>query len=190
VFYGAEANMQKLNGVPVDQLAGTVEAIRGEPQIARFIFRARNRWQGGGHNRATVKEFFGACEEQRRGRAFEFDLDEPPVLLSGDKGANPVEYVLAALSGCLTTSLVYHAAARGIAIHEVESRYEGDLDLRGFLGLDERVRNGYERIRVTFRVKGDATEEQLDELLGLAQKRSPVFDIVTRGVPVTVTRET
>lgn len=179
---------QMVNGVPVADLAETVDAVRKDKRIARFVFRARNRWMGGGHNRATVKEFHGACAEHDRAEPFVLDLDEPPVLLGGDKGANPVEYVLAALSGCLTTSLVYHAAARGIELTEVESRYEGDLDLRGFLGIDPSVRNGYERIRVTFRVKGDASEKDLDEIVRLAQERSPVFDIVTRGVPVAVTR--
>jgi uncharacterized OsmC-like protein len=108
------------------------------------------------------------------------------VLLGTDRGANPVEYVLTALAGCLTTSLVYHAAARGIAVEEVESHLEGDLDLRGFLGLSEEVRNGYENIRVTFKIKADATEEQLRELVQLAQNRSPVFDIISHPVPVSV----
>jgi uncharacterized OsmC-like protein len=108
------------------------------------------------------------------------------VLLGTDTGANPVEYVLAALAGCLTTSLVYHAAAQGIRIDEVESTYSGNLDLRGFLGLDENVRNGYKDIKISFKVKGDAPEEKLRELVELAQKRSPVFDVVTNGVAVRV----
>lgn len=183
-----QATERNVNGVPVDQLADTMRAIRKDRKIAKFVFRAKNRWQRGGHSRAEVKDFDGACAAQTRERPFVFDLDEPPVLLSADRGANPVEYVLAALSGCLTTSLVYHAAAQGIAIREVESTYEGDLDLHGFLGMDPKVRNGYERIRVTFRVKGDASEEKLDELVRIAQERSPVFDIVSRGVPVEVRR--
>ena len=112
--------------------------------------------------------------------------DEPSVLLGTDRGANPVEYVLTALAGCLTTSLVYHAATRGISIEEVESHLEGDLDLRGFLGLSEEVRTGYENIRVSFKIKADATDEQLKELVQVAQKRSPVFDTVSRPVPVSV----
>ena len=115
------------------------------------------------------------------------DNDEPPVLLGQDNGANPVEQVLHGLAGCLTTSLVYHAAARGIRIDEVESTYEGDLDLHGFLGMDPKVRNGFQQVRVTFKVKGDAPQEKLQELVELAQKRSPVFDMLSHGVPVKVT---
>jgi len=180
---------QITNSVPVDELVETMQAIRKEPRIAKFVFRARNRWQDGGHNRAEINEYHGALADHRRDQPFVMDLDEPPVLLSKDRGANPVEYLLAALSGCLTTSLVYHAAARGITLTEVESRYEGDIDLRGFLGMDETVRNGYEGIRITFKVKGNATEAELDELVQVAQNRSPVFDVVTHGTKVTVERE-
>lgn len=186
----SESAERSLNGVPVDRLVETMRAIRKEPRIAAFVFRARNEWKEGGLNRATVKDFFGACaEDSTRTRPFAFDLDEPPVLLGGDRGANPVEVLLAALSGCLTTSLVYHAAARGIAVEAVESRYEGDLDLRGFLGMDPSVRNGYSEIRVVFRVRADASPEVLDELVRVAQERSPVFDVVSRGTKVTVVRE-
>src|SRR5690606_30866371 len=108
------------------------------------------------------------------------------VLLSGDKAANPVEYVLHALAGCLTTTLVYHAAARGIAVEAVTTRFEGDLDLQGFLGLSKSVRNGFSAIRVAFSLEGDLTEAQKRELIAMAQEYSPVFDIVTNGVPVSV----
>lgn len=182
-----EAKEQKMvNGVNVTQLFDTVDAIKGQPEIAKFKFRATNKWVGGGNNQTTVNDYYGACQEFSRDEPFVFQKDEPPVLLGTDVGANPVEYVLAALAGCLTTSLVYHAAAKGIQIEEVESTYEGDLDLHGFLGMDEQVRNGYENLRISFKVKGDAPEEQLQELVELAQKRSPVFDIVTNKVPVTV----
>jgi uncharacterized OsmC-like protein len=177
-----------LNDVPVDQLMETIEAVKGEPKIAKFVFRAENRWMTGGHNRATIDGYHGALEDHSRDEPFQVDLDEPPILLSNDQGANPVEYLLASLSGCLTTTLVYHAAAQGIEIEEVESTYEGDIDLHGFLALDPTVRNGYEGIRVTFKVKGNATEEQLDALVKVAQERSPVFDVVTNGTPVTVER--
>ncbi|MHC4473672.1 MAG: OsmC family protein [Planctomycetota bacterium] len=179
---------ENVNGVPVDQLVSTMRAIRQDPSIAKFVFRAENRWQDGGHNRATVNEYHGALEDRGRDGPFELDMDEPPILLSQDRGANPVEYLLAGLSGCLTTSLVYHAAAQGISIEEVESTYEGDIDLHGFLGMDPGVRNGYQEIRVTMKVKGDATEEQLDELVRIAQERSPVFDVVTGGTKVRVER--
>ena len=183
------ADQKIINGVNVDQLFNTVNAIKDKAEIAKFKFRARNRWVNGGHNRTTVSDFDGACQTHDRSKPFVFEEDEPPVLLGEDKGANPVEYALAALAGCLTTSLVYHAAAKGIKIEEVESRLEGSLDLHGFLGLSESVRNGYESIRVTFKIKADAPEETLKELVELAQKRSPVFDIITNPVPVSVELE-
>lgn len=176
-----------INGVNVEELFKTVDAVKKTAAIAKFRFRADNTWIEGGHNRTSIRNFYGAGEEDTsRKTPFILDADEPKVLLGTDRGANPVEYVLTALAGCLTTSLVYHAAARGIAVEEVESHLEGDLDLRGFLGISEEVRNGYENIRVTFKIKADATEEQLRELVQLAQNRSPVFDIVSHPVPVSV----
>lgn len=176
-----------INGVNVEELFKTVDAVKKTAAIAKFRFRADNTWIEGGHNRTSIRNFYGAGEEDTsRKTPFILDADEPKVLLGTDRGANPVEYVLTALAGCLTTSLVYHAAARGIAVEEVESHLEGDLDLRGFLGISEEVRNGYENIRVTFKIKADATKEQLRELVQLAQKRSPVFDIVSHPVPVSV----
>ena len=178
---------RNINGVNVDQLFSTIDAIKENPGLAKFEFRANNRWINGGHNRTNVKDFYGAGrEDDSRKQTFVFDNDEPVVLLGEDNGANPVEFVLHALAGCLTTSLIYHAAAQGIKIDAVESKFEGDLDLRGFLGMSEDVRNGYENIRVTFKIKADAPEEKLKELCELAQKRSPVFDIVTNRVPVNV----
>lgn len=178
---------RNINGVDVDQFFSTINAVKENPGLAKFEFRANNQWVNGGHNRTSIKDFYGAGQEDTtRKRTFVFDNDEPVALLGEDNGANPVEFVLHALAGCLTTSLVYHAAAQGIKIDSVESKFEGDLDLRGFLGMNEGVRNGYENIRVTFRVKADAPEEKLKELCELAQKRSPVFDIVTNRVPVNV----
>jgi uncharacterized OsmC-like protein len=179
-----------MNAVNLDQLFGTINAIRETPGIASFKFRNSNRWINGGHNRSTIKDFYGAGKEDTsRAEPFVVDNDEAAVLLGEDHGPNPVEYALNALAGCLTTSLVYHAAAQGIRIDEVESTYEGDLDLHGFLGLSDEVRNGFQNIRVTFKIKADAPPEKLEELLLLAQKRSPVFDIVSNPVPVTVRLE-
>jgi uncharacterized OsmC-like protein len=164
-----------------------VDTVKKTASIAKFRFRADSIWVDGGHNRTSIRNFYGAGgEDTSRKTPFILDADEPKVLLGTDRGADPVEYVLTALAGCLTTSLVYHAAARGIAIHEVESHLEGDLDLRGFLGISDEVRNGYENIRVSFKIKADASEKQLQELVQLAQQRSPVFDIVSHPVPVSV----
>jgi uncharacterized OsmC-like protein len=179
-----------VNGVNVTQLFDTVNAIKDTPQLAEFRFRARNRWIEGGHCRTSIQGFYGAGgEDSSRAQPFIFDADEPPVLLGENRGANPVEFVLHALAGCLTTSLIYHAAARGVKIDEVESRFEGDLDLRGFLGLSDQVRNGYKDLRVIFKIKADAPAEQIEELCRIAQARSPVFDIVSHGVPVSVSLE-
>jgi uncharacterized OsmC-like protein len=179
-----------VNGVNVDNLFKTVVAVKGNPAIAKFNFRAKNRWINGGNNRTTVNEFYGACQTHSRSKPFEYVKDEPPILLGQDQGANPVEYALAALAGCLTTSLIYHAAAQGIKIDEVESTLQGDLDLQGFLGMSENIRNGYEKIDVTFRIKADAPEEKLQQLVELAQKRSPVFDMISHPTPVHVHLET
>jgi uncharacterized OsmC-like protein len=175
------------NGVDVGQLVDTMAAIRQNPKVADFTFRADNTWMTGGHNRTKVQGFFGACQEDgSRKMPFVMDNDEPAVLLGFDRGANPVEYVLHALAGCLVTSLVYHAAARGIQIDGVETHLEGDLDLHGFLGMDEAVRSGYQNVKVTMRVRGDAPEETLAELVQVAQARSPVFDIISNGSPIEV----
>ncbi len=178
-----------INGVNTDQLFETIDNIKGDPGIAKFKFRAKNRWENGGYNSTTIMDFYGAKQENEHEHDFVLGSDEPQLLLGQDQGANPVEYVLTALAGCLTTSMIYHAAARGIVMEEVESELEGDLDLRGFLGLSDNVRNGFENIRVTFRIESDASQKELDELIELAQKRSPVFDIVTHPVPVSVKAE-
>lgn len=172
-----------INGVNVEQLQASINAIQEEPALAKFQFRATNAWMKGGHNRTTIKEFYGVGKEvTERTEPFILDADEPPVLLGEDQGANPVEYVLHALAACLTTSMVYHAAAQGIKIEAIESRVEGDLDLRGFLGLSQYVRPGYQNLRVHFTVKSDAPAEKLRELT----KYSPVFDIVSNPVPVAI----
>jgi len=177
---------KSINGVDIGQLHETVESIGNDPDLAKCRFHATNRWVNGGHNRAMIHDFYAARQTIPHNRDFRLEIDEPPLLLGEDVGANPVEYVLSALSGCLTTSLVYHAAAQGIRIDEIESTLEGDLDLRGFLGLSEEVRNGYQNIRVTFKIKADAPQTKLDELVKLAQARSPVFDIVSNPVTVDV----
>jgi uncharacterized OsmC-like protein len=175
------------NGVDTDQLFGTLDAIKAEPSLARFQFRARNRWIDGAHNRTTIRDFYAANQEDTsRAEEFVLDAGEPAILLGTDTGPNPAEYLLHALAACLTTSLVYVAAARGVHLTEVESTLEGDMDVRGALGLSDKYRNGFEQIRVSFRVEGDAPEEKLREVVARAQQRSAVFDMVTNRVPVSV----
>lgn len=186
-MYDAVTIEKKLvNGIAVDELNATVDAIKEDAGIARFKFRAKNRWLGGTHNRSSINGLYGAYQEHEREKTFTLEKDEPAMLLGSDAGANPVEYALAALLGCLTTTLVCHAAAQGVAIEEIESEIEGDADLRGFLGLDESVRNGLSEIRVSFRIKADASREKLQELVELAQARSGVFDMIRHATPVRV----
>jgi uncharacterized OsmC-like protein len=171
-----------LNGVNVTKLGQTIEAVKQQPELADFQFRARNQWINGGHNQASIDGFYGTCQEIEREKGFVFDADEPPVLLGEDKGANPVEFVLAGLSGCMTTTLAYHAAGRGHKIEAISSEFEGDLDLRGLLDIDPNVRSGYREIRVKFKVKGDIDEATIHELV----RKSPVFDIVSNPVPIKI----
>jgi uncharacterized OsmC-like protein len=178
-----------LNGVDVDRLVATIETLDQSPALGTFRFRARNRWLNGGHNRSRVDTFFGAGQEHAdRKKTFKIDNDEPEILLGQDTSANPAEYVLHALAGCLTTNLVYQAAAQGIPLHEVECRLSGELDLRGMLGLAD-VRCGYEDVQVAFTVRADAPREKLEELLELAKSRSPVADMLNNQVPLLVTLE-
>ena len=173
------------NGVSLDKLVGTVEAVKADPTLARFTFRAKNRWVTGARSKTTIQGFFGAgAEDSSRSLPFEMEGDEPSVLLGTDAGPNAVEAVLHALASCLVVGFVYNATARGIRIESLEMNLEGNLDLRGFLGLSDTVRPGYDGIRVTCRVESDASEKDLLDLWALSQKISPVLDIVRNPVPV------
>jgi uncharacterized OsmC-like protein len=175
------------NGVNVAALFTTIEAVRGNPAIAKFNFRAANRWLGGEKNRSTIRQFSGALEEHRiAGPAFTADNGEAPVLLGEDQAPNPVEWLLHALIGCMTTTIAYHGAARGITVEAIDSELDGDIDLRGFLGLSAEVRKGYSAIRVRMRVKTEAEAATIKALTAM----SPVFDTISRSVPVEVTVET
>jgi uncharacterized OsmC-like protein len=175
-----------VNGFRKDEILSTLNAIQENPEIAKFRFRVRNKWITAGHNQATIKDFYGGCQEDAsRDKAWVVDNGEPPILLGTNEGANPVEYLLSALSGCMTTTMALHAAARRIEVESIESRFEGDIDVQGFLGLSDKVRNGYQEIRVTFDIRGNLTEEQKQELL-MYTKNSPVYDVVTNGTQVIV----
>ncbi len=175
------------NGIDTDKLFGTLDLIKAQPELARFQFRATNRWIDGAHNRSTIKEFYAAGgEDTSRAEAFSIDAGEPAILLGTDTGPNPAESLLHALAACLTTTIVYIAAARKVRLTSVESTLTGDMDVRGCLGVDAEQRNGFERIGVTFRVTGDAPAEKLREVVERAKARSAVYDMVTNGVPVDV----
>jgi uncharacterized OsmC-like protein len=184
----AEARTQ-LNGLDVEAARNTIAAMKEDPGLARFQFRARNTWVSGGTNRSTIRDFYGARQEDTsRSEAFEFANGEPPLLLGNNEGANPVEFLLHALAGCVTTTFVLHAMARGIQIEKLSTRLEGDMDLRGLLGLDETVSPGYEQIRIMMDVEADCSESELDDLLLYSQQHSPVCNTVCRPVPVVIER--
>lgn len=178
-----------LNGLDVQAALDTIAAIKADPSLGRFQFRARNSWVTGGVNLSSIKDFYGAGrEDDSRSEAFEFTNGEPPVLLGDNEGANPVEFLLHALAGCVTTTLVLHAMARGIKIEELSTELVGDLDVQGLLGLDETVSPGYEGIRIKMHVKADCSEEELADLIAYAREHSPVCNTVCRPVPVTIER--
>lgn len=185
------ASTEKIvNGVNVDKLMQTMEAIKEKPETSKFNFRIDNYWIDGAHNRAVVSDFYGANQTHRRDRTFfVYDKDEHPVLLGDDRGANPVEYLLAGLAGCITTTLVYHAAARGVKITQVDAKLDGDIDIQGLLGMSDDIRPGYRSIRIKLQFKGDAPREKLEELVRIAERRSPVADVVSHGTPVEISLE-
>jgi len=175
------------NGVNTEKLFATLDLIKAQPELAKFQFRANNRWIDGSHNRSTIKGFYAAGgEDTTRGEEFVVDAGEPAILLGSDTGPNPAEYLLHALAACLTTTIVYVAAARKVKLTSVESTLTGEMDVRGALGVDDEPRNGFERISASFKVTGEAPEEKLRELVSRAQQRSAVYDMVTHGVPVAV----
>jgi uncharacterized OsmC-like protein len=179
----------KKNGVDVTRLLETVSAVSASPELGRFKFRIENRWIDAGENRSEVKSFYGCGQSQSHKTCIVLAADEPDILLGTDRGANPVEHLLHALASCVTTSMVYHAAARGITIEQVESSLDGDLDLQGFLGLDPMIRNGYQQIRIKLRIKANVTDEQLRDLSSLGPTFSPVYDSLMKGVPISVSAE-
>ena len=177
------ATTRQVNGVDLDTLMATVQQIKDDPGLGACRFRARNAWLGGNHNRTTVTDFHGARQDIPHRQTFTMEADEPPILAGHDEGANPVEHLLHALASCLTTSMVAHAAVRGIGIEALESELEGDINLNGFLGLDPNMPKGYTEIRARFRVK--ARPEDLPRIRELAEF-SPVFNTITQGARVVV----
>lgn len=178
-----------LNGLPLQQMADTVALLQERPPLARFEFRASNRWVSGGENRSRIQGFYGAgAEDTSRREAWEFVNGEPPVLLGTNEGANPVEFLLHALAGCVTTTTVLHAAARGIEIRRLATELEGDLDLQGFLALDPTVPVSYQGIRIRMDVEADCSDQELDDLLAFVQDHSPVCQTIMRPVDVSLAR--
>jgi uncharacterized OsmC-like protein len=182
-----EQKMETTNGVDVGQLMNVIGAIEADPGYARFQWRATNQWIDGGLSRSRIKDFFaGNAEDTTRKEAFTLDADEPAIAAGQNRAPNSMEFVLHALATCLTGTLVYHAAVRGIEIEAIESSYSGDMDVRGLFGLADDVRKGFNKVSVTMRVKSNATVEELTELA----LYSPVYDIISRSLPVEFTLTT
>jgi uncharacterized OsmC-like protein len=178
-----------LNGVDTPTLFATIDAVKAQPDLARFQFRATNHWVKGTHSRTRLETFNGAGGEHRHTGEIEFNADHPAVLVGGDKAPTPAEFLLHAIAACITAGIGTVAAARGVTLTEVESTVEGDIDLRGILGLSDRVRNGYEQIRLNFRVKGDAAPEKLQAIVTQATARSAVYEVLTNGTKVQITAD-
>ena len=177
----------RLNGVDTATLFATLDAVKAEPAIAAFQFRARNAWIAGTHSRTTFSDFFGATQEMEHRQVTAVDADHPAVLVGEDNAPTPVEYLLHAIASCLTSGLVNIAAARKVPLNSVSSTVEGDIDLLGILGLGEgRVRNGYEAIRVSFEIDADADEEAVRGLVEQSRRRSAVYDMLTNGTRVDI----
>ena len=176
-----------LNGVDVPTLFATLDAVKAQPEIAQFQFRARNEWISGTHNRSTIQGFYGAGQEDTsRTQPFTYDADHPAVLVGNNNAPTAVEFLLHAIAACLTSGLANIAAVRGVQLHRVSSTVEGDIDLLGILGLSGEVRNGYRQIRVSFEIEGDASPEELAALVEQSRRRSAVYDVLVNGTDVVI----
>jgi uncharacterized OsmC-like protein len=175
------------NGVDVATLFATLDAVKNQKELAKFQFRASNTWISGTHNRSQLSDFYGAMQEQQHKHVTTIDADHPAVLVGQDNGPTPIEFVLHAIAACLTSGLANIAAARRVDLHKVTSTVEGDIDLLGLLGLsDGTVRNGYQEIRVTFHIEGDADDETLRGLVEQSRRRSAVYDVLTNPTQVII----
>jgi len=175
-----------MNGVDVPTLFATINAVAEQPELAKFQFRASNEWIKGTHSRSKIEGYSGAGGEHAQTGDFVYDGDHPPVLVGAGNAPTPVEFLLHALSACITAGIGNVAAARGIELESVESHIEGDIDMRGLLGISDDVRNGYQGIRLSFKVKGDASAEKLRRVVEQSTARSAVYDVLTNGVPVSI----
>jgi len=174
------------NGVNVDALLAAREALKGAPEAAKFRWRATTKWQNGTHSQTKLQNFFGLGQEQKHKSEFSFEADHPEIFASEDLGATPIEFVLVGLASCLTAGIAAVAQNRGIQLRSVEANLEGSMDLQGILGIDSDVRNGYDDIKVTFKVDADASQKDIEALVAQSQKRSAVYDCVTNPTNVTV----
>jgi uncharacterized OsmC-like protein len=178
------------HGVNTPALLATINVVKETPALAKFRFRASNRWISGTYSESRAESFTGAGGEHNHQIEFRYGADHPAVLVGGDRGPTPIEFLLHGLAACITAGVGNIAAARGVTLTSVESHVEGDIDLQGILGLSDRVRNGYERIRIGVTIAGDAPPDKLRQIVEQSRARSAVFDVLTNGVPVDVSVNT
>jgi uncharacterized OsmC-like protein len=178
-----------MNGVDTPTLFATINAVKGQPELAKFRFTATNTWMRGTHSRSRIELFSGAGADHKHTGDVQFDADHPAVLVGQDAAPTPVEFLLHAIASCITAGIGNIAAARGVKLTSVEATVEGDIDLRGILGLSDEVRNGYQQMRVNYRITGDASPEKLREIVEQAKARSAVYDVLTNGIPVEITTD-
>ena len=174
------------NGVNVQALLEAREALAGAPDAAQFTWRASSKWENGVHSTTSIQNFFGLGEEQSHKTEAVFDADHPEVFAASDNGITPIEYLLVGLASCLTAGVASVAQNRGIQLRSIESTVEGNHDIRGILGADSDVRNGFNDVKVTFTIDADASKQEIDALVAQSQKRSAVFDALTNPTEVTV----
>ena len=182
----AQTDTKVDNGVNVEALLGARKALTEAPEAAQFTWRVSCEWINGTHSQSTVQGFFGLGAEQAHKTKFSFDADHPEVFASEDKGATPVEYVLVGLASCLTGGIAAVAQHRGIQLRSVSATIEGGMDLQGILGIDSDVRNGFDGIKVKYKIDADATPDEIKALVAQSQKRSAVFDVIANPTNVTV----
>jgi uncharacterized OsmC-like protein len=175
-----------VNGVNVQALLDAREALKDAPEAAQFTWRANSTWQNGVHSTTTIQGFFGLGQEQSHKTRAVFDADHPEVFAAEDNGITPIEYLLVGLASCLTAGVASVAQNRGIQLRSVEATVEGAHDIRGILGVDGDVRNGFNDVKVTFTIDADASRQEIEALVAQSQKRSAVFDALTNPTDVTV----
>jgi len=183
---GTETEKQVQNGVNVDALLGARDALSKAPEAAKFNWKASCKWMNGTHSQTSIQGFYGLGGQQSHKTEFTFDTDHPEIFASEDKGATPVEMVLAGLAGCLTAGVASIAQLRKIQLRSVKATLEGAMDIQGILGIDSDVRNGFNDIKVNFEIDADASKDDLEALVAQSQKRSAVYDVITNPTNVSV----
>jgi uncharacterized OsmC-like protein len=180
----AQPLADEINGVSTTKLFGTIAKMRENGDLAQFRFSARNEWVEGTASASTIHEWYGAGADHPHVEEYRFAADHPT--LGHGHGPTPQEYVLHALAACITAGVATGAAARGIELTKVSSTVNGDIDVRGVLGVDQDVRTGFSNITIEFDIDADADADAIEALIAGATKYSAVFDMLANPTAVTV----